>query len=85
MNNLFNKEDINEVARLVSELKAIVGHGYEEYRGIMTIDVGYHESFKPVVLVSNDLLDKNFKSIKSDGDKRYIMISGVKFFSVGNR
>jgi len=85
MSNLFNKEDLNEVARLVSELKAIVGDGIEEYRGILGIDVTYIENFQPRVQVDNELLEDNFKNIKSnDEDRNFVIISGVEFFSIGN-
>jgi len=85
MSNLFNKEDLNEVARLVSELKAIVGDGIEEYRGILGIDVTYIENFQPRVQVDNELLEDNFKNIKSNDEGRnFVIISGVEFFSIGN-
>jgi len=85
MENLFNKEDINEVARLVAELKAIVGDGIEEYRGILGIDVTYIENFQPRVQVDNELLEDNFKNIKSNDEGRnFVIISGVEFFSIGN-
>jgi len=85
MKKTFDRKEIERVAELVAELKGIIGNGIEEYRGIMTVDVGFFDGFSPSVLVDNELLENNFDNIVNDGKGgNSVIVNGVKFHSIGN-